>query len=194
VGTLPYVREGTEDFLKEYGPAQYHSAEEYARVTGKQIPAVVMGSEVTPDGQGSDKRGLTAQRQARIESDPKAEANYFGPRKRATDEYLATMERYHLDGYVYPATQMPPPDETMPQNGEISGGPHSETSWVNILGVPAIVVSGGFYPGGLPFGLEISTRPWHDGDLLGWAYDYEQETHHRHPPVLVEQGLLPNAP
>jgi Asp-tRNA(Asn)/Glu-tRNA(Gln) amidotransferase A subunit family amidase len=153
-----------------------------------------MGSDVAPDGQGLDKRGLTAEAQAKIESDPKAEANYFAPRRRATEEYLATMARFHLDGYVYPATQMPPPDETMPQNGEISGGPHSETSWVNILGVPAIVVSGGFYPGGLPFGLEISTRPWHDGDLLGWAYDYEQATHHRHPPVLVESGLLPDAP
>ena len=51
-----------------------------------------------------------------------------------------------------------------------------------------------FYPGGLPFGLELSARPWHDGDLLGWAYAYEQATHHRHPPVLVESGLLPNAP
>ena len=189
VGTLPYVREGTEEFLKEYGPAQYHSAEEYARVTGKRIPATVMGSAVD-----TDKRGLTAEAQAKIESDPKAQANYFGPRKKTMDAYLATMEKYHLDGYVYPATQMPPPDETMPQGGEISGGPHSETSWVNMIGVPAIVVSGGFYPGGLPFGLEISTKPWQDGDLLGWAYDYEQTTHHRHPPVLVESGLLANAP
>jgi amidase len=194
VGTLPYVREGTEAFLKEYGPAQYHSAEEYARATGRKIPATVMGSDVASDGRGLDKRGLAAEAQAKIESDPRAQANYFVPRKKTMDAYLATMEKYHLDGYVYPATQMPPPDETMPQNGEISGGPHSETSWVNMIGVPAIVVSGGFYPGGLPFGLEIATRPWHDGDLLGWAYDYEQTTHHRHPPVLVESGLLPHAP
>ncbi len=97
---------------------------------------------------------------------------------------------------------MPPPDETMPQSyahtggisGTISEGPHSDTSWVNILGVPAIVVPGGFYPSGLPFGLEISARRWHDGDLLGWAFAYEQITHHRHPPTLVEQGLLPNMP
>jgi Asp-tRNA(Asn)/Glu-tRNA(Gln) amidotransferase A subunit family amidase len=45
----------------------------------------------------------------------------------------------------------------------------------------------------LPFGLEISARPWKDGDLLGWAYAYEQITRHRRPPVLVEQGLLPDA-
>jgi amidase len=88
---------------------------------------------------------------------------------------------------------MPPPDETMPQDGKISGGPHSDTSWVNMIGVPAVVVPGGFYPDGLPFGLEISARPWKDGYLLGWAYAYEQVTRHRRPPVLVEQGLLPDA-
>ena len=189
IGTLPYLREGTEAFLKEFGPALYHSPEEYQKVTGQPLPKVIVA-----DSGIEDRRGLPAEAQARIESDPAAKANYFEPRAKTLATYLATLDRLHLDGYVYPATQMPPPDETMPQNGEISGGPHSETSWVNQIGVPAVVVSGGFYPGGLPFGLEISTRPWHDGDLLGWAYAYEQATHHRHPPVLVESGLLPNAP
>jgi Asp-tRNA(Asn)/Glu-tRNA(Gln) amidotransferase A subunit family amidase len=188
-GTLPYVREGTENFLKEFGPAQYHSPEEYKKVVGKPLPATIMGSSVY-----TDRRGLPDQPQSRIETDPRANANYYAPREKALAIFNETLDRMHLDGYVYPATQMPPPDETMPQNGGISGGPHSETSWVNILGVPAVVVVGGWYPGGLPFGLEISTRRWHDGDLLGWAYAYEQATHYRHPPVLVEQGLLPNAP
>jgi amidase len=174
--------------LREFGPAEYHSAAEYEKVTGRKIPAVVTGYDA------ADRRGLPAQMQSLIESDPHAGANVFVPRAKALAQFNETLERFHLDGYVYPATQMPPPDETMPQDGGISGGPHSETSWVNILGVPAVVVVGGWYPGGLPFGLEISTRRWHDGDLLGWAYDYEQHTHYRHPPVLVEQGLLPNAP
>ena len=188
-GTLPYIREGTENFLKEFGPAQYHSPEEYEKATGKQLPRTIVG-----DVEAKDRRGLAAERQAHIESDPMAKANYYGPKQKTLDTYLETLDRMHLDGYVYPATQMPPPDETMPQNGGISEGPHSETSWVNIIGVPAVVVVGGWYPGGLPFGLEISTRPWHDGDLLGYAYAYEQATHYRHPPVLVESGLLPNAP
>jgi amidase len=193
VGTLPYVRQGTENFLKEFGPAQYHSPEEYETLIGKPLPETIVGSPAINPATG-DRRGLPAQPQAHIETDPRAEANVLGPRQRALDIFNETLDRMHLDGYVYPATQMPPPDETMPQNGEISGGPHSETSWVNILGVPAVVVVGGWYPGGLPFGLEISTKRWHDGDLLGWAYAYEQATHYRHPPVLVEQGLLPNAP
>jgi Asp-tRNA(Asn)/Glu-tRNA(Gln) amidotransferase A subunit family amidase len=193
VGTLPYVREGTETYLKEFGPAQYHSPEEYEKVTGHPLPDTIAGTPSFSATTG-DKRGLPAQPQAHIETDPRAQANYYGPREKALAVFNETLDRLHLDGYVYPATQMPPPDETMPQDGKISGGPHSETSWVNILGVPAVVVVGGWYPGGLPFGLEISTRRWHDGDLLGWAYAYEQATHYRHPPVLVEQGLLPNAP
>ena len=51
----------------------------------------------------------------------------------------------------------------------------------------------GFYPDGLPFGIEFSARPWRDGDLIGWAYDYERLTRHRRAPVLVEAGLLPRA-
>jgi Asp-tRNA(Asn)/Glu-tRNA(Gln) amidotransferase A subunit family amidase len=189
VGTLPYIREGTEMFLNEYGPTQYHSPAEYEKAVGKPLPRTIIG-----DSGAKDRRGLPAQQQRRIETDPDYAANVTKGRQAALAMFDETLDRLHLDGYVYPATQMPPPDETMPQNGEISSGPHSETSWVNILGVPAVVVSGGFYPGGLPFGLEISTKRWHDGDLLGWAYAYEQATHHRHPPVLVEQGLLPDAP
>jgi amidase len=188
VGTTPYIREGTEKFLAEYGPPQYHSAAEYEKTVGSPLPETIIGS-----GGIYGRVDKPAVKQTLIESDPQAGANFFGPRKKAMEMYMETLDRLHLDGYVYPAAQMPPPDETMPQDGGISGGPHSATGWVNMIGVPAVVVPGGFYPGGLPFGLEISTRPWHDGDLLGWAYAYEQATKHRRPPVLVEQGLLPNA-
>ena len=188
VCTLPYIREGTEKFLAEFGPAQYHSPEEYQQATGSPLPATIIGG--TDADAPKDRPPVT---QARIETDPQAEANYLAPRRKALAEYNEALDRLHLDGFVYPATQMPPPDETMPQDGQISTGPHSDTSWVNMIGVPAVVVPGGFYPDGLPFGLEISARPWKDGDLLGWAYAYEQATRHRRPPVLVESGLLPHA-
>jgi Asp-tRNA(Asn)/Glu-tRNA(Gln) amidotransferase A subunit family amidase len=188
VGTVPYIREGTEKFLAEYGPAQYHSSAEYEKAVGSPLPATIIG--VTDPATAKGRRAVA---QALIESDPQADANFFTPRKKALEAYNETLDRLHLDGLVYPATQMPPPDETMPQDGRISGGPHSATGWVNMIGVPAVVVPGGFYPGGLPFGLEISARLWKDGDLLGWAYAYEQATNHRRPPVLVEQGLLPDA-
>jgi amidase len=177
--TLPYVREGTEKFLAAFGPAQYHSPADYERAVGKPLPDVIIGGEKNT--------------QAILESDPQAEANFLGPRREVLAMYNAELDRLQLDGFVYPAIQMPPVDETMPQNGTLSTGPHSDTAWVNMLGVPAISIPAGFYADGLPFGIEISGRKWHDGDLIGYAYDYEQHTHHRRPPVLVDRGLLPTA-
>jgi Asp-tRNA(Asn)/Glu-tRNA(Gln) amidotransferase A subunit family amidase len=189
VATYRYTREGTNLFLKDFGPTQYHSADQYAKAVGSPLADVLIGKE-----KDSYKIGDTTVSQVELEKDSDSEKNYIGPRRQTLRSYLETLDRFHLDGYVYPAIQMPPVDETMPQNGGLSDGPHSDTSWVNMIGVPAVVVVGGFYPGGLPFGMEFSGRPWKDGDLLGFAYAWEQATHHRHPPVLVEQGLLPNAP
>jgi len=186
ISTYPYAREGADQFLKNFGPAAYRSSADYERVMGAPLGAPMIGTEPTKSQIGDVK--VT---QRLLESDPDAEANYFGPRRRALAQYLETMDRLHLDGYVYPAIQMPPVDETMPQDGRVSEGPHSASSWVNTLGVPAVVVVGGFYDGGLPFGLEISARPFTDGDLLGYAYAFEHGTQHRHPPALVEAGLLP---
>jgi amidase len=185
IGTMPYIREGTENFLAHYGPAQYHSSKEYEQAVGSPLPATIIGG---PKTDPQDPRNSVEQ--AAFENNPRAESDVLAPRKRVLDQYNETLDRMHLDGYVYPAAQMPPPDETMPQDGVLSTGPHSDTSWVNMIGVPAVVVPAGFYSRGLPFGLEISARRWKDGDLLGWAYAFEQATHLRRPPVLVEKGLL----
>ena len=190
VATFPYVREGTDNFLMNFGPVPYRSLEDYAIAAPDAPPPSPINGEL----EGGAVFGDIKIRQRILEGDPEAEANYFGPRRRTLEAYLEPLDRLHLDGYVYPAIQMPPVDETMPQLGKLTGGPHSATDWVNMIGVPAIVVVGPFYPGGLPFGLEFSARPWQDGALLSYAYAYEQATHHRHPPLLVEQGLLPNAP
>jgi amidase len=189
ISTYAYGREGTDLFLKEFGPAEYRSSADYERVMGAPLGAPMIGTE--PE-KSEFEYGDIKINQRIVETDPDAERNYFGPRRRTLQEYLDTMDRLHLDGYVYPAIQMPPVDETMPQDGKVTGGPHSATSWVNMLGVPAVVVVGGFYESGLPFGMEFSGRPFRDGDLLGYAYSWEEGTHHRHPPVLVEQGLLPS--
>ncbi len=185
VGTLPYVKEGTENFLAHYGPEQYHSAEEYEKAIGSPLPDTIIGGAKV---YANDPRSPVTQ--AQFESNPQATADVLAPRHRALDIYNQTLDRLHLDGYVYPAIQMPPVDETVPQDGVVSTGPHSDTGWVNMIGVPAVVVPAGWYANGLPFGLEISARRWKDGDLLGWAYAFEQATHLRRPPVLVGKGLL----
>ena len=185
VSTYSYVQDGTNRFLAAFGPAEYHSAADYQKVAGAPLYPSSIGAENTYRNLGSiqiDQRSL--------DTDPDAERSYHAPRRAMLTAYLDTLNRLKLDGYVYPAIQMPPPDETMPQDGRVSEGPHSATSWVNMIGVPAVVVPAGFYASGLPFGLEFSARPWTDGDLLAIAYAWEQATRLRKPPTLVEQGLL----
>jgi len=178
MNTRPYRREGVDLFLRDFGPAQYHSVAEYEAATGEQFPAFMVGG-VRP---GTDAGSAAVQRS--IESDPEGEANFYGPQRTALEMYEATRRRWRLDGFVYPALQIPTYDETLP--GASKAGPYSETGWVNRIGVPAVSVPGGFYADGLPFGLEISGVRWKDGDLLGYAYAYEQATHNRRLPKLVE--------
>jgi len=168
IDTRRYVRQGVERFLQDFGPAEYHSMAEYARALGSPLPGFITSF------------GLQI-----LETDPEAEARFWAPQRRALAAYEEALVKFRLDGFVYPALQMPPNDET---TGRRSEGPHTRTGWTNTIGVPAVVVPGGFYANGLPFGLEFSARPWRDGDLLGWAFAYEQATHYRKPPVLVDRA------
>jgi Asp-tRNA(Asn)/Glu-tRNA(Gln) amidotransferase A subunit family amidase len=189
VATYAYMQDGTNRFLAEFGPAEYHSAADYLNAVGAPLFPSSIGAEDSFRSQG----GIRIEQRV-LDRDPDAERMYHAPRRAMLAAYLETLDRLKLDGYVYPAIQMPPPDETMPQDGGLSGGPHSATSWVNMIGVPAVVVPAGFYANGLPFGLEFSARPWKDGDLLAIAYAWEQATHLRKPPSLVEHGLLAITP
>lgn len=186
VSTYAYMQDGTDRFLRAFGPAEYHSSAEFQQRVGMPLYASSIGVE-----DGFRKFPGVRLGQRVLDTDADAERLYRAPRRAVLDAYLNALDRYKLDGFVYPAIQMPPPDESMPQDGRLSEGPHSATSWVNMIGVPAIVVPAGFYDSGLPFGLEFSARPWQDGSLLRVAAAWEQATHLRKSPVLVDRGLLP---
>lgn len=191
MSTRPYTGEGTENFLRDFGPPEYHSSAEYAQVMGVPLSGTATGVQAgggrggPPGAPGAAPAAPAAPRL--VETDPEAEAILWGPQRAAVAAYDATLDKYKLDGLVYPAIQMPPNDELigLPE-GQRSSGPHSNTGWVNNIGVPAISMPAGFYANGLPFGLEFSTKRWRDGDLLGWVYSYEQATKLRKPPVLIE--------
>ena len=195
INTRSYRREGTETFLKDFGPADYHSAEAYEKATGQPLPPTMIGgaprNPPPPSPNGRPPQPPEVQRT--IASDPAAyHQSVEIPRAAALAAYNATLDKFHLDGFVYPALQMPPNDETIPQpDGRPSSGPHSNTGWVNRIGTPSVVVPAGFYATGLPFGFEFNTRIWHDGDVLGWAFAFEQATHFREPPVLVSEPRAP---
>jgi amidase len=188
INTTPYRKDGADQWLAAFGPPEYHTGEQYSAATGVAMPAALTGALVST---GALTAATAPTPQLRLHDDPRAESNYFGPQRTSLTQYLDALNEFHLDGLVYPSAQMPPPDETMAQDGQLSSGPHSMTGFINRIGVPAAVVPAGFYPDGLPFGLEFAGRPWRDGDLLGWAYAFEQATRARRLPTLIENGLLP---
>src|SRR5580658_9851386 len=190
VNALPYRKDGADQWLAQFGPAEYRTGAQYTAATGVAMPAALLGTLAST---GALAATSTPAPQVRLRDDAQAEANYFAPQRASLAQYLDALDSFHLDGLVYPSAKMPPTDETMSQDGELSSGPHSATGFINRIGVPAVVVPAGFYPDGLPFGLEFSARPWKDGDLLGWAYAFEQSTHARRAPVLIESGALPIA-
>ena len=189
VSTYAFMRDGTDQFLSRFGPAEYRSAAAYQQAVGAPLYTSSIGTE---DNFRHIAGVNLAQRT--LATDAEAEALYLAPRRAMLAEYVETLDRLKLDGLVYPAIQMPPPDESMPQDGQLSGGPHSSTSWVNMIGVPAVVVPAGFYASGLPFGLEFSARPWTDRELLSVAAAWERSGTWRMPPALVERGLLAVTP
>jgi len=56
---------------------------------------------------------------------------------------------------------------------------------INIAGMPGVIVPAGQYENGMPFSLIIIGPQWSEAQLLAYAYDYEQATHHRIVPELV---------
>jgi amidase len=189
VATYAYMRDGTDRFLAAFGPPEYTSAAAYEKAVGSPLFVSSIGVEDHFRNIG----GVRLEQRV-LERDKDAGRMYHAPKRAMLAAYVDPLDRLKLDGYVYPAIQMPPPDETMPQDGALSSGPHSNTSWVNMIGVPAVVVPAGAYPSGLPFGLEFAGRPWTDGDLLAIAAAWERATPARPKPVLVERGLLPVTP
>ena len=107
-----------------------------------------------------------------------AEADY---RQQFRAAVLKTMDANELQAFVYPTWSNPPR-----LIGDLNT-PHGDNSQVfsPTTGWPAIQVPMGYTrEGRLPAGITFFGRAWDEPTLIKLAYDYEQSTKHRHPPVL----------
>ncbi len=97
--------------------------------------------------------------------------------------FNAVMAQHDLDALVFPqsSTALPGVFDTAPY-------PATTVSEINIAGLPGVTVPAGVFGNGSPFSLIFVGRMWSEAKLLGLAYDYEQATHHRIVPRLVEEG------
>jgi amidase len=92
-----------------------------------------------------------------------------------------------LDGLFFPQAGAPiPPLVQDPERPDYNPNNHPElpSNIVNRLGVPVVTVPFGYYDDGTPFVLAFIGDTWSEADLLAWAYDLEQATKARRPPVL----------
>ncbi len=106
---------------------------------------------------------------------------------KAQDElmtlFLKAMADHKLDAIVHKAVEHQPTlikDGIAPPFVDQKGAPHLNTF---LVWVPTIVVPAGFTRDNLPAGLCFIGRPYDDGNLIKFAYAYEQATHHRKPPA-----------
>ena len=123
--------------------------------------------------------------QARFQRNPDASKHYES--LRAQDElmtnFLKVMADHKLDAIVHKAVEHQP---TLIRDGvnapfvDQKGAPHLNTF---LVFVPTIVVPAGFTRDNLPAGVCFIGRPYDDGNLIKFAFAYEQATHHRRPPA-----------
>ena len=123
--------------------------------------------------------------QDRFKRKPDAAKHYES--LRAQDElmtnFLKVMADHKLDAIAHKAVEHQPTlikDGIAPPFVDQKGAPHLNTFLVY---VPTIVVPAGFTRDNLPAGLCFIGRPYDDGNLIKFAYAYEQATHHRKPPA-----------
>ena len=90
---------------------------------------------------------------------------------------LQVMADNNLDALIYPTIRQKP--IFVPSTGQ----PGTNCRVSAHSGLPAISVPVGFTSDGLPVGMEFLGRAFTEGDLLQFAYSWEQATHRRHPPA-----------
>ncbi len=99
---------------------------------------------------------------------------------------IAAMDTAVVDAVVFP-TWTNPPAPLVTANEDYKGD--NSQLVAPPTGLPAVTVPMGYTRGNLPAGLQILGRPFAEGDLIKFAYSYEQATMHRIPPILYKEEL-----
>ena len=108
----------------------------------------------------------------------------------ATKIKLAMFDRNKIDALVFPyragfASPIRSADsEPRPAQSDRPPDPATLAGYGSV-GFPGIVVPMGFGSEGLPMTISFMGRPYTEGKLIGFAYDYEQATRLRRPPPLL---------
>ncbi len=107
-------------------------------------------------------------------------------RQSYRNDVVVAMDAMNVDAIIYPSWNNPP--AAIDKGNEDYAGDNSQLV-APATGLPAVTVPMGYTYDNLPAGLQILGRPYSEGNLIKFAYAYEQATKHRHPP----EGFPPMA-
>ena len=94
------------------------------------------------------------------------------------DAFGAAMDAARVDALVFPVWTFPPKI-----NGDRGQTPQGQLTFIgSATQWPVVVVPMGFVDENLPIGFQFFGRPWTEGQLIRFAYAYEQISHHRRVP------------
>ena len=159
-------------YFQGLGPdAAFHSAEEWEALTGRQF------------------RGRSSSRPP-VAPTATEEADAFQAwRREMRALFRAVLEENDLDGLFFPQAGEPiRPLVEDPERPDYRPNNHAElpSNIINDIGLPTVAVPFAYYDDGTPFVVAFIGDLWADADLLAYAYDLEQATLGRIPPVLLE--------
>ena len=159
-------------YLQGLGPdAAFHSVEEWEALAGRRF------------------RGGRARRPPIAPTATEEGDAFQAWRREMRALFRAVLEDNGLDGLFFPQAGEPiRPLVEDPERPDYRPNNHAElpSNIVNDIGLPTVAVPFGYYDDGTPFVLAFIGDLWTDAELLAYAYDIEQATLARVPPVLVE--------
>nr|WP_242055457.1 amidase family protein [Nostoc flagelliforme] len=163
--------------LKQYKNEQIRSLTDLLAITSEEKPyyeSLKLFAEITASGQAKPIEELLEVDQAL-----KALAKF------RQNQYEDFMSANGIDAFVFPtlnylAPQREKEDEVYAVYGELPA--YLEA---NVLGVPAITVPMGYSLEGIPVSLEFMGNYLGEGEIISYAYAYEQATKLRRSPELT---------
>ena len=179
-------KEDWEAYLATLGPDVPQTVDEFLEIYHSEVAASPLPAEASV-------LDLLERASATSTDDPIYVDLVENVLPRNTRLKLDVFEAHDLDALVFPYNRSfapPSRDPTFTADDPTYASARglrspSTLAGYSSVGFPSIVVPMGFGSQGLPMNVGFLGRPYDEGRLIGYAYDYEQATLERRPPPLA---------